>query len=220
MENLASIPQARGNTQRLVETALMLAIGTALSLFQPFQLPFGGGITIVSMLPMILLAYRYGVKWGFLSSFVFSVLQMLCGFHTVSAFFLPGDDQQLWWKAILICLLDYVLAYTVLGLGGIFRNRMKNPSMALCLGSVAAILARYVMHFLSGSIFFGSYAEWFFTQDSIASFGQQVLGNMSGPGLAMFYSLCYNGSYLIPEMILTAIVGFIIGKVPYLTRKF
>lgn len=105
-------------TVRLIESALLIAVGTVLSLFQPLQLPFGGGITICSMLPLVLIAYRHGTKWGVFSAFVFSILQMLVGFKTVSAFFLPGESQVAVWQAILICLIDYILAYTVLGFAG------------------------------------------------------------------------------------------------------
>ncbi len=207
------------NTRRLVETALLIAIAVILSLFKPFELPFGGGITIASMLPIVLIAYRYGTKWGVFSAFVFSIFQMLTGFHTVSAFFMPGDNQMVLWKAILVCLLDYVIAYSVLGFGGIFRNKFKSPVSALCVGSIVVLSFRFIIHFISGSLFFGAWAEWFFTQESIANFGAKVLQNMSGIGLAMFYSLCYNASYMIPEIIITAIVAVIIAKIPVIRNK-
>ena len=108
-------------------SAIMLAFALSISAIcavLPFlNLPFGGGFTIASMLPVILIAYMYGTKWGILTAFVYSVLQMLLGFNTVSAFFLPGDSQMLWWKAVLVILIDYVIAYTVLGFGGVFRKK-------------------------------------------------------------------------------------------------
>lgn len=205
-------------TKRLVETSLLLAIATVLSLFQPFQLPFGGGITIVSMLPIILIAYKYGSKWGLFAAFVGSLLQMLVGLKTVTAFFMPGDSQMVVWKAILVCLIDYVIAYTVLGFGGAFRNKF-NATKALCLGSIFAIALRFLAHILSGYLFFGSWAEWFFSQAELGSFGKWVLDNMSGKGLALFYSVCYNATYIIPEMILTAVVAVIIAKIPVISKK-
>ena len=66
-------------TKKLVVSAVMLAIATVLSFFQPFQLPFGGGITLASMMPLVIIAYIYGTKWGLLSGFVYSVLQMILG---------------------------------------------------------------------------------------------------------------------------------------------
>ncbi|MBO5908236.1 MAG: energy-coupled thiamine transporter ThiT [Clostridia bacterium] len=205
-------------TERLVLSAIFIALSSVLSMLQPFALPQGGGITILSMLPLIVLAHRYGILWGLGSSFIYSLIQLLLGFSTVSAFFLPGDNQQLWWKAILICLMDYVLAYSCMCLGGLFRKR-STPSVSLTLGSIVALSCRYLVHILSGAIFFGSWAEWWFTDIMSGDFGASVLETYSGFGLALFYSVIYNGLYMIPEIILTAIGAFIIGKIPFIVGK-
>lgn len=206
------------NTEKLVVSALLIALSSVLSIFQPFALPQGGGITILSMLPIILVSYRYGMKWGLISSLAFSIVQMLLGFKTVSAFFMPGDNQQIWYKAIIICLLDYIVAYTVLCLGGIFRKK-GNASVSLCLGAIVATSARYIIHIISGAIFFGEWAEWFFTDVMGGEFGASVISQYSGFSLALFYSIVYNGLYMIPEIILTAIGAFIVGKIPAIIGK-
>lgn len=205
-------------TKRLTFSAIFIALGTILSLFGIFNLPQGGKITLLSMLPVIIIAYRYGLKWGLVSSLIYAVLQMLVGFNTVSAFFLPGDNHQVLWKALLICLLDYILAFGALCLGGLFRKG-NNPSVSLCLGSIVAVSARYLVHILSGAIFFGTWAEWFFTDIMGGQFGQDVLASYSGAGLTIFYSVIYNGLYMIPEIILTAIGAFLIGKIPAITGE-
>ena len=210
------------NTKRLVVTAMLLAVATVLTIISgyiPFQLPFGGSITIVSMLPIVMIAYRYGTKWGLFSGFIFALIQMLTGFKTVAAFFMPGEDQMVFWMAILVCLFDYILAFTVLGFAGVVRNRFSSASVAMCVGAVIAIALRFLCHTISGALFFGSYAEWFFTQESIASFGNWVLENFSGASLAWFYSFVYNATYMIPEMILTAIAAVIVGRVPMFSKK-
>ena len=82
----------------------------------------------------------------------------------------------------------------------------------LSLGAVIAILARFAAHFVSGYLLFSGWAEWFFTQEGF-TLGNSIfaaLGN--GTPLYMLYSLMYNGSYLIPEMIITAVVAYILGK--------
>ena len=206
------------NTERLVVSAVLIALATVLSLFQPLRLPAGGGITILSMLPIVLISYRYGMAWGAVSAFIFSLLQMLTGFDTVSALFLPGDNQQVWWKALLICLIDYVFAYTALCLGGLFRKN-GNPSVALCLGSVVALSARYLFHIISGAIFYCAWAEWWFTDVFGGEFGAGILSQYSGFGLALLYSIFYNGLYMIPEIIITAVGAFIVGKIPVVTGK-
>jgi thiamine transporter len=209
------------DTKRLTESAILIAIATVLVIVSEFfpGLPLGGHITLMSALPIILIAYRYGVKWGLLSGFIFSIIQMLTGFKTVAAFFMPGDDQMLLWQAVCVCLLDYVLAYTALGFGGIFRNRFQSPVTALALGTVVGLFLRYLIHVLSGAIFFGSYAEWFFTQDAIAGFGSKILNAFSGWGLATVYSFIYNATYMIPEIIITTIGAIVVAKIPALNKR-
>lgn len=213
----------RNNTKIVVECALMIAIATVLNLicsFIPFlNLPFGGGFTICSMLPIVLAAYRNGTKWGLVTGFIYAVLQMLLGFRTVSAFFMPSSDSYMvLWKAILVCVIDYIIAYTVLGLGGIFRNRIKNPSASLCVGSIVALSLRYLAHIVSGYLFFGTWAEWFFSQEGF-TLGAKVLEHFSGSALALVYSITYNGLFMIPEIIITAIVALVIGKIPQIAGK-
>ena len=202
-------------TERLTVSAIFIALGTILSLIQPFSLPQGGGITLLSMLPVIILSYRYGIGWGLVSSLTYAVLQMLTGFKTVTGFFV-GEDKMAVWMALASCLLDYIVAYGVLCLGGLFRKNNK-PSVALCLGSIVAVGARYIVHIISGAIIFGSWAEWFFTDAMGGEFGAQVLSQYSGVGLSIFYSVIYNGLYMIPEIIITAIGAYFIGKIPAIT---
>ena len=193
-------------TKKLVVCAMLVALGTVLSVIQPFALPFGGGITLASMMPVCLIGIIYGWKTGILSAFCFSVLQMFLGAGTISAAFLPGEDQMVLWKAILMCLLDYTLAYTVLGFSGIFKNKIKNEGTAVMAGAAFTTFLRYVLHIASGYILWGSYAEWFFSQEGFYSFGENILANFSGNALAFIYSVIYNGLYMVPEIIITAVV--------------
>ena len=214
--------EKKQRTQAITVSAIMIAFAVSISAIcavMPFlNLPFGGGFTIASMLPIILVAYMYGTKWGILTAFCYSVIQMLLGFNTVSAFFLPGDSQMMWWKAVLVILIDYVIAYTVLGLGGIFRKKY-GIRKALVLGSIFALLLRYLAHVVSGAIFFGAWAEWFFTQDGFYAWGGKILEIFSGNTLALVYSIIYNGTYMIPEIIITAIAAALIVRIPQIKMK-
>ena len=210
------------NTRRLVESALLIAIAAVIELVSKLiglELPFGGTITLASMFPIVLISYRHGVKWGLLSGFTYSLVQMLLGVKVVSAMFLPGDDQMALWQAICVCLLDYVLAYTVLGLGGMFKNKVKKPALALALGVIVALLLRYLVHIVSGAIFYGAWAEWFFTQEGFYSIGEKILSTFSGTGLSIVYSVFYNGLYMIPEIIITTVVAAILGNIPQITGE-
>lgn len=207
------------NTQKLMVSAMMIAIATVLALvceFIPFlNLPFGGGFTIASMLPIVLVSYMYGLVWGVGTAFTYSIVQMLVGFRTVSAFFMPSDDNYAGslFAALAICFIDYILAYTLLGLGGAFR-KMKNKSIAIVLGVVLALYLRYAAHIVSGYIFFGAWAEWFFTQEGFYAVGASILGAFSGEALAVVYSVFYNGLYMIPEIVITSIVAIPVSRLP------
>ena len=76
----------RTNINKLTRCALLVAIAAVLSVFPKFEfLPYGGSITICSMLPIVLISYIYGLKWGFLSAFVFSLIQIFTGFSAAGA---------------------------------------------------------------------------------------------------------------------------------------
>ena len=211
-------------TKRLTESAMLLAMAIVLELVSKMvipEMPFGGQVTLVSMLPVVLISYRHGVKWGLVSGFCYALLEMVIGAKTVAAAFQPGyfGDGAMIGNAMLMCLLDYVLAFTVLGLGGIFRDKIQNKGMALMCGSLAALGARYLAHVLSGYILFSGWAEWFFTQDGFPAWGARLVESLSPAMLSWVYSLVYNGMYMVPEMIITAIVSLLIVRVPQIAAK-
>ena len=195
----------------MVEAGVLLAIAVVLTFIHLPALPYGGNITLCSTLPIILFSYRHGLKWGFLCSFVFALLQVLLGL---------GEIKGITGVAVIgSVFFDYLLADTILGIGGIFRNKLKRPSAALAAGALLALFLKFGSHFISGFIFFGEYAEWCVTQDSISEWGAKVLEAFSGPGLYAFYSAVYNATYMLPEMIITAIIAAIIGAVPMIGKK-
>ena len=193
-------------TQRLVKTSILLAIATVLSVVKLFSMPFGGTITPASMMPVILIAYIYGTKWGLFSAFIYGILQMITGMNVVSAMFLPGESQMVIWHAVLVCVIDYILAYMMLGFGGVFKNKIKNQSLSIALGTFVSMLLTYIMHIVSGYIFYGAWAEWFFTQDGFYSIGKTIVESFSGNLLSLIYSVIYNGLYMIPEIIITVLL--------------
>ena len=122
-------------------------------------------------------------------------------------------------NALLMCLLDYVLAYTLLGLGGIFRDRIAHSGLALMLGSVVALCGRYLAHILSGYILFAGWAEWFFTQEGFPAWGAQLVETLSPTALGWVYSIVYNGMFMVPEILLTAVAALLLAKLPQIVKK-
>ena len=131
---------------------------------------------------------------------------MITGMNVVSAMFLPGESQMVIWHAVLVCVIDYILAYMMLGFGGVFKNKIKNQSLSIALGTFVSMLLTYIMHIVSGYIFYGAWAEWFFTQDGFYSFGKTIVESFSGNLLSLIYSVIYNGLYMVPEIIITVLL--------------
>ncbi len=211
-------------TKRLTESAMLLAVAIVLELvsksFIPEQ-PFGGQLTIVCMLPVVLISYRHGVKWGITASFCYALIEMVIGAKTVAGAFQPGTfgDGVMIVNALLMCVLDYLVAYTLLGVGGCFRNSIHSNGLSLMCGSLVALALRYLSHIVSGYILYASWAEWFFTQEGFPSWGAQLVETLGPKTLSLVYSVVYNGMYMIPEMILTALASLLIAKVPGIVQK-
>ena len=161
----------------LVECAVMVALAVALDLLPLPKWPNGGSLTIASI-PIIFISYRRGLKWGLAAAFAEAVIQLITGWYA------PPAGTAL---AVFGCvMLDYILAFTVLGTAPVFARLFGKYKLAgYAAGAVVVNLLRYVCSFLSGVLLWGSYAPE----------GQSV----------WVYSLVYNGGYMIPNAILSGV---------------
>lgn len=176
-------------TRTLVECALMIAVGTVLAQISIYKMPYGGSVTLLSMLPFVLVSFRHGLKWGLLTGFVDALLQMLLGFYappagTVIAF-------------VGVVLLDYVLAFTLLGSAELFTKPFRNRAVGVAVGTAAVCVIRFLCSFLSGALLWGSYQEYY-----------EWAQGMS----VWMYSFIYNATYMLPELILTTIAAVLLYK--------
>ena len=211
-------------TKRLTESAMLIAIAVVLELVGRTvipPMPFGGQLTLCAMLPIVLISWRHGVRWGLTAGFGYSLVQMALGADVVTAAFQPGyfGDGTMLGRALIMCLCDYVLAYSLLGLGGCFRNVIKNSRISLMCGSLVATGARYCAHIASGYILFAGWAEWFFTQEGFPAWGAALVESLSPKMLGLTYSVVYNGMYMVPEMLLTAVAAVLIARIPRIALK-
>lgn len=214
-------------TYKLTLSGIMIALATALAvvcgLIPGLSLPYGGSFTIASMLPIVIVAYVFGVKWGLFTSLVYAAIQIVLDLmmgksSVILALFLPIEDGgQPIFTAICIILIDYVIAYGILCLGGALR-KMKSKTLGIALGSLIATLGRYIAHIASGYIFYGSYAEWFFTENFDPEMGASIMGALDGQILALVYSVIYNGLYMIPEIIITTLCAVIVSRIPQIKK--
>jgi len=176
-----------GNKIRtLVECALLIAMATVLSYIPIFQLPMGGSVTLCGMAPIIIASYRHGLRWGLFTGFVHSILQMILG--------LDNFQYCTTLAAIACCLfLDYIIAFTALGAACLFTRPFRNKMAGWGVGAAVVGLIRYLCSFLSGILIWGGYAPE----------GTPV----------WIYSLTYNGSYMIPEILLTTFAVVLVMRV-------
>lgn len=193
------------NTQIMVECAIMLGIATVLSIFPKFSGMWvsGGSITVCSMLPIILAAYRHGTKWGLATGVGFSLLQMLSGFY------LPAGGL---FAAVAGLLLDYILPFTVIGLAGVFRGKFGSVRAELGAGTVMVMVLRYISHVASGAVLWGSLADIGGFLSAFGAWGQSVLNTFSGQSLYWVYSAIYNAGYMLPELVITTVGAVLISK--------
>ena len=172
-------------TRKLTHSALMVALALVLSMIKLFHLPNGGSITPASMAPIILIALMYPTKWALFTSFVYSLVQMVEGFYA------PPTQDLL--SFVLVILLDYVLAFGILGCAGLIARRFKtNKILGATLATLAVIFGRFFCSFFSLFLIWGVYAPE----------GTPV----------WIYSLSVNGSIMVGEMVTTTIVMAVLVK--------
>ena len=175
---------ASNKTRIMVEGAMLIALATVLSYLKLYELPQGGSITIEA-LPLVVMGLRHGFKWGAGTAFVHGLIQMVIGFSNVMYCNSIG--------AMILCvLLDYLIAFAVLGMASVFAKPFKNRVVGATVGAVICSALRFVCSFLSGWVLWGSWAP-------------------EGMHPA-YYSLTYNGSYMLPNTIIIGIVIAVLAK--------
>ncbi len=169
-------------TKKITVCAMMVALSTVLAWISnmlPFKWLQGGSITLASMVPVIVASIIMGPKWGVLSSVVYALIQMLIGG-------IAAPPVQDFLSYLMVIMLDYIIAFGVLGFAGFFYNIFKKNDFSIPTSAFLVTFIRFLCHFLSGIIIWGVYAPE----------GQSVL----------LYSLIYNGGYMLPEIIITTFV--------------
>ena len=176
-------------TKKLTLSAIMIALSAVLSLVKVYQLPLGGSITLFSMLPVCAVGICYGTKTGLFASILYAFMQIALDLGALMGY---GMTALTW----IGCLLfDYILAYGFLGLAGILR---KKGTLGIVFGVATVCVIRFISHFISGSIVFSVWCPD----------GWNVY----------WYSLCYNGSYMLPELIITIVGAVLLFRIPTIKK--
>lgn len=161
---LLKIKQVRLSVPMAASIGLMLAMAVILTAFPFYRMPNGGSVTLGGMLPLFFISFAYGTEVGMLAGFAYSLMNLLMAPYILHP---------------IQVLFDYPLPFMVLGLAGCFpRHRMA--------GITAAVAVRLLFHFLSGVVFFGSYAP-------------------AGTSVYL-YSFVTNLTYLLPNLVICLVL--------------
>jgi len=151
-------------TKMLINISLMLAMATVLHYLRIYHFPQGGSVTLGAMIPLLLISFRYGAGVGALAGFIFGLINLL---------------QDPFILHPIQVLFDYPLPFMAIGLAGIFQRK-------IFLSTLLAFCGRFFCHFISGVVFFASYAP---------------------EGMSpIIYSITANATYLVPELIITCLI--------------
>lgn len=179
-------PKNLSKIGKLTEGGIMVALAFALSLIPHFELPFGGSISWFATLPILVMSLRHNWRWGLGTAAVYSLAQMLQGMGSITLLkTIPA--------MILCAFLDYIFAYLCLGFCGPIARRFKNETAGIAAGILATGAMRLVFSILSGVILWGEYA---------------------GDTPVWQYSVTYNASWCIPDVLIVLIAALILSRVP------
>jgi len=167
-------------TRMMANASLCIALSFILSYVKIYQMPQGGSITLASMLPLFMFSYAYGIAPGLIVGFAYGLLQ-----------FVQGG----WFVHPIQFLLDYPLAFSMLGFSGIAK-KMPN-SWGMPCGILIGVFLRFICAFLTGIFFWGDGA-----------------GNQN----VLIYSAVYNGTYLIPETLICMVLAAV-PQIRHIVRK-
>jgi thiamine transporter len=152
------------NTQIIVHIGIALALTVVLHALRLYHMPQGGSITFGAMIPLFLISFRYGPIVGYFAGFIYGLLNLI---------------QDPYILHPVQVLFDYPLPYMALGVAGYFKDRYF-------IGVLVGICGRFLCHFVSGVVFFASYAP---------------------PNVSPYwYSLVINATYLVPELVICLII--------------
>ena len=186
----------RAHTTSIVYAAVCIALAFGLSYIRLFKAPYGGSITLFSLLPIALYSYIFGIRKGVMCGFIYGLLQSV---------------QDPWVVHPIQYILDYPLAFAMVGMcGGLFRKLFakltKIPDrvrdgLAISLGILAGVCLRYFCHVISGAVYFGEYAADY------------------GFGNAWTYSFTYNALYVFPDGAISIFGAFLIMTSAYFRKQ-
>ena len=186
--------KGRAHTMSVVYAAVCVALAFGLSYVKFYDAPYGGSITMFSLLPIALYSYMFGVRRGTMAGFIYGLLQTL---------------QNPWIVHPVQFILDYILPFALVGtFGGVFRslfaktgiNAAVKDGLALACGIFLGVIARFICHFISGAVYFGEYMPEEFSN-------------------VWLYSFVYQCTYVLPDGAISMVGAVLVMTSAYFRRQ-
>ncbi|MBP0979804.1 MAG: energy-coupled thiamine transporter ThiT [Oscillospiraceae bacterium] len=171
--------------QRLTFSSLLISISLILSKIE-FSLffPFGGSVTLFSLVPLIIISSKFGYRWGACCGAILGILHLITTNLKFQGFNI--------FSIIISIFLDYIISYTIIGFFSYFVSKLKKTKYKLYISFIYVFILKFGVHVLSGIIVWSPFFKKNFIQ-------------------GLVYSVLYNLSYLGPELIIN-ILGLCIFK--------
>jgi len=168
----------------LCQSAIFIALATILSFLPVYEMPMGGSVTLASMLPILFIGMKFGPKWGLGTSFVYALIQLGQALIKGNVFVYTVTAS-----AVIICVLfDYIVPFSVLGFS--FFAKTKNTEKISIVRTLIVfgiiVFIRFLCHFITGMTIWGQWDDGFWG--------------------AFSFSLAYNGTYMLPELVITLVI--------------
>ena len=169
----------------------MLALSIVLSFITIYEMPMGGKITLFSMLPICLIAVKYGPRQGVGVAALYMLFQLVESLIKGNVFV-----YTVGFAAVIVCVLfDYVFPFTCLGFAGLLRKR---GNAGILCGISLVVIFRFICHYVTGVVIWGQWAP---------------------EGMGKFlYSLIYNGQYMLPELVITVVLAAVLINIPQMRK--
>ncbi|MDY0278044.1 MAG: energy-coupled thiamine transporter ThiT [Acholeplasma sp.] len=200
--------------QKVVLTTVLVALGIILDLIVSqiafLKMPMGGNLLGISMVPLVLIGFIFGMKYGFLGGILYGLYSFSLDYFTyVSAFF---HDEKIV-KILALIFLDYLIPFTAFGLTGLFHKKNLSTINNIVLGTVFVSITRFISSTLSGVILWSSYikeAAYGVEHGDTPNIATKIFSLVNNN--IWLYSAFYNVIYILTTLIATLLILIMIRK--------
>lgn len=206
-------------------TVLLMIFSYGLSYLEIFKWPFGTFITLASFAPLLVIVYKYGVKWGLFIGMFYGLLK------GCSDLFLFGGAHGLSPTHLaIILIIDYIVAFGLLGFAGLFRDSINSDILGNLLGGAFAMILNWGAHFVARFLVYGQQAKEMLLEmknsfvgtkfagttleSTIATICDGVITHHSGNYRGELYAFVYTATYMAPELVITLVVVLLLMITP------